>query len=94
MGAMNPELLTALRVASYFILISGVALGMLALLSPRWFAHACDLGSRWVSTPLQCDAIDKRGIDTNTFVVRHSRATGVVILLLSAAFASVSVLGA
>ena len=71
--------------AYYGTVTLGLIVGSLAIISPRLFGKACKTANYWVTTPMQIEAVDKKIIDTDSFVLQHIRPVGVGILALSLA---------
>ncbi|HZZ28265.1 MAG TPA: hypothetical protein VFE46_09720 [Pirellulales bacterium] len=63
-------------------------LGLIAVISPAFFAKVATRSARWVDTRKFTDALDKR-IDIDRYVLPFSRLLGVAVLLAVAVLAYV-----
>ncbi len=55
-------------------------LGILAVVSPRYFAVLAQRGGTWVDTNRMLEKFERR-IDIDHYAIRHSRVFGVVIIV-------------
>ncbi len=70
----------------FFLLFFSVTVGLLALISPRYFKTISKKCSSWFNTPMRLPMIDTT-IDTDHFFFSHSRITGASIIALSVVLA-------
>jgi hypothetical protein len=80
----SPPLVIAKGTKMSIWLLAGLALftvvGLLAVVSPRWFAIVATQGnSQWFDTTKLLAPLDKR-INIDAYVLRHSRLLGVAVL--------------
>ena len=81
--ALLPLLYEALTPIGFATAGLGVLIGLLSIVSPPHFERLCDLANTWIKTPCQSPQIDKPIADPESFVRRHVRATGMLILVLA-----------
>ena len=64
-----------------FALLAGIAmLGLLAVLSPKWFAQLANRSSRWVDTSRYLRRLDEP-VDVDKHVLRYSRIFGAAVIM-------------
>ena len=68
-----------------FLSLCGL-MGLLALLSPRWFSRIATYTGQWIDSAKALAAFDKR-VDIDQYALRHSRILGTLVVV------SVSLLG-
>ena len=68
-----------------FLVLSGI-LGILAMVSPKFFQALATRSTRWIDTERYLAVLDRR-VDVDAYVLQHCRVLGALVMV------SVSVLG-
>jgi hypothetical protein len=69
---------TTLRVVWLLLALFG-SIGLLALVSPRWFHRVSTTGSRWVDTTKLIERLDRR-YDVDHYILPYSRVLGALVV--------------
>jgi len=71
--------LELLKPALWSLLAISALLGLIAVISPRWFQILATQGSQWVDTNKLLACLDKR-FDIDCYILPHSRLLGATVL--------------
>lgn len=80
---MNAAWLSGIPTLAFGLLGIAGTLGLLAILSPSYFARIAQCGGHWVDTSRVAQLLEKP-IEVDQAVLRHSRVFGVAVVASSA----------
>lgn len=80
MESFIPLLAAAAKPLLILFVSASALVGLLALISPRTFALVVEKANCWIDTSKFFSLLEKR-IDLDRYAVRHSRVTGILVLV-------------